>query len=57
MSGAEGTGTSSGRLKGSSHVARARRFTGSPRGRWIVPAVGIALLLLYPYWYDTGLFS
>ena len=57
MSGAEGTGTSPGRLKGSSYVERARRFTASPTGRWVVPAVAIALILLYPYWYDTGLFS
>ena len=57
MSGAEGTGTSRGRVNGSSYVERARRFTQSPRGKWVVPVVAVALVLLYPYWYDTGLFS
>jgi branched-chain amino acid transport system permease protein len=58
VSGAEGTGTSPGKLgKGSSYVDRARRFGASPRGRWLVPAIGILLLFAYPYWYDTGAFS
>ncbi len=57
MNQAKGTGTSPGKVKGSSYLARARQFTATPRGRLVVPAVAIALVLLYPYWYDTGLFS
>jgi branched-chain amino acid transport system permease protein len=43
------------RLTGSKYVERARRFKNThPLGRWVLPAVLIALVLLYPYYYDTG---
>ncbi|MGZ8693971.1 MAG: branched-chain amino acid ABC transporter permease [Gaiellaceae bacterium] len=59
MSRPEGSsGGSRGSLTGSPQVQRARRFTAThPLGRMVVPAVAIALVLLYPYWYDTGAFS
>jgi branched-chain amino acid transport system permease protein len=43
------------RLTGSPIVERARRFTNAhPVGRFALPAALIALILLYPYWYDSG---
>jgi branched-chain amino acid transport system permease protein len=44
-----------GRLTGSPLVERARRFTNShPVGRFVLPAVLIAVILLYPYWYASA---
>ena len=56
MSGAEGTGSSPGKLKGSSYVDRARTFARTSRGQMVIVGALIALVLAYPYWYDTGAF-
>jgi branched-chain amino acid transport system permease protein len=46
------------RLSASPFVERARRLRGTtPAGRWVLPAVLIAIFLLYPWWFETPAFE